>query len=127
MLQGRDEITGEPRGIWTSLDLSYDVLPAPERAMFGRMCVFRAPASGDDIAAITETENPRPVLDNLVKRSLVRMREGAYSLLPIVRDYAEGKLTDEVQNPRELHLRAVNHYATETDARRRADGERSSL
>src|ERR1051326_8793388 len=79
--------------------------------MFRRMCVFLAPASAEDIAAITETENPRPVLDTLIKRSLTRMREGAYSLLPIVRDYAQDKLADAGQDPRELHERAVNHYA----------------
>jgi len=110
VLQGKDEVTGEPRGIWTSLDLSYNALPAPEQTMFRRMYVFLAPASHEDIAAVTETPNPRPVLDTLVRRSLVRMREGAYSLLPIVRDYAQDKLTTTGQDPRDLHERAFNHY-----------------
>jgi predicted ATPase len=110
VLQGKDEITGEPRGVWTSLGLSYDVLSADEQTLFGRMCVFLAPASVEGIAAITATENPRTVLDALVKRSLVRMREGGYALLPIVRDYAQEKLADAGQDPRELHARAVNHY-----------------
>jgi tetratricopeptide (TPR) repeat protein/predicted ATPase len=110
VLEGKDEITNEPRGIWTSLDLSYNVLPPPEQTMFRRTSVFLAPASLEDIAAITETDNPRPVLDTLVRRSLLRLREGRYSLLPIVRDYAQDKLLAAGQDPIELHVRAVNHY-----------------
>jgi len=110
VLEGKDELTGEPRGIWTSLDLSYNVLPEPEQTMFRRMCILLSPASIEDIAAITETPNPRPILDALIGRSLVRTREGAYSLLPIVRDYAQGKFADTDEDPRELHARAANHY-----------------
>jgi tetratricopeptide (TPR) repeat protein len=110
MLESRDEIEGKPRGIWTSLGLSYDMLPSDEQALFRQISILLSPASAEDIAVITETPNPRPVLDALVKRSLVRMREGAYSLLPIVRDYAQGKLADANQDPLELHTRAVNHY-----------------
>ena len=110
VLEGKDEITGEPRGVWTSLDLSYNVLPADEQTLFRQMSVLLSPAPVEDIAAITETPNPHPLLDTLVKRSLLRMRERAYSLLPIVRLYAESKLADTDQDPRELHERAVNHY-----------------
>ncbi|HEX7313532.1 MAG TPA: tetratricopeptide repeat protein [Pyrinomonadaceae bacterium] len=109
VLEGKD-VADKPHGIWTSLDLSYNVLPDPEQTLFRRMCVFLAPAPADDIAAITETENPSPLLDTLVKRSLIRMRDGAYSLLPILRDYARDKLTTANQDPRALHERAVNHY-----------------
>jgi tetratricopeptide (TPR) repeat protein len=110
VLEGKDDLTGEPRGVWTSLGLSYDALPESEKSMFRQMSIFLAPASAEDIATITTIENPRVVLDTLVKRSLVRMREGAYALLPVVRDYAESKLTDTDQDPRELHVRAINHY-----------------
>src|SRR5205085_5113117 len=110
VLQGKDEITGEPRGVWTSLDLSYNVLPADEQTLFRQMSVLLSPATAEDIAAITETSNPHPLLDTLVKRSLIRMRERAYSLLPIVRLYAESKLADTDQDPRELHERAAYYY-----------------
>lgn len=110
VLEGKDEITNEPRGVWTSLGLSYDVLSTDEQELFRQMCVLLTPASIEDIATITGVENPHPMLDALVKRSLVRMREGAYALLPIVRDYAQGKHADAGQDPRELHTRAVNHY-----------------
>jgi len=111
VLEGKDEITGEPRGVWTSLDLSYNVASADEQAMFRQMGILLIPAAADDIAAITTIETPRPVLDSLVKRSLVQMREGAYALLPIVRLYAESKLADAGQNPQEMHVRAMKHYA----------------
>lgn len=111
VLEGKDENTGEPRGVWTSLDLSYNALESDdEKSMFRQMGILLAPASAEDIAAITEISNPRPVLDTLVKRSLVRMREGAYALLPIVRVYAESKLEEVGQDPRELHARAIEYY-----------------
>jgi len=110
VLQGKDEITGEPRGVWTSLGFSYDVLPAPEQAMFRMMGVFLSPATSDDITAIAQIENSRTVLDTLVKRSLVRTRDGTYTLLPIVRDYAESRILEAHQVPAELHVRVANHY-----------------
>lgn len=78
--------------------------------MFRQMGIFLAPALVEDIAAIVGVENPRSVLDTLVKRSLVRMREGSYSLLPIVRDYAISKLEESGQDIRDLHARAADYY-----------------
>jgi predicted ATPase len=61
VLESVDEITGEPRGVWTSLDLSYDALPDAEKTLFRQMSVFLAPAPFADIAAIlTEVPNARP-------------------------------------------------------------------
>ena len=117
VLEGKDELTSEPRGVWTSLGFSYDVLPAPAQTLFRQMSVFLAPATAEDIAAITVPSPDgegiamtRMSLDILVRRSLVRMREGAYALLPIVRDYAESKLAEAGGDPRELHTRAVQYY-----------------
>ncbi|TAH50867.1 MAG: tetratricopeptide repeat protein [Chloroflexota bacterium] len=135
VLEGKTEF-GEPRGVWTSLDFSYNVLPDAEKEMFRGMGIFLAPATVDDIAAILQPviaspegakQSPsetgiasspsvlltmtRATLDTLVKRSLVRFREGHYALLPIVRDYAESCLADAGQDPRELHIRAVNYFA----------------
>jgi len=111
VLESVDENTGEPRGVWTSLDLSYDALPDAEKTLFRQMSVFLAPAAFADIAAIlTEVPNARPVLDQLVRRSLVRLRDDGYALLPIVRQYAESKLEAAGPNLPELHERAANHY-----------------
>jgi predicted ATPase len=137
VLEGKDELTGEPRGVWTSLGFSYTVLPAPAQTLFCRMSVFLAPATAEDVEAVVgddrrpptddrrqPTDDRRPVtddsrpmmvgtrevLDVLVKRSLVRMREGAYALLPIVREYALSQLEEAGGDVRELHTRAVNHY-----------------
>ncbi len=108
VLEGIDELTGEPRGVWTSLDLSYKVLSDEEKAMFRRMSVLLAPATADDVAAVTEVA--RSSLDALVRRSLVQMSEGLYSLLPVMRMYAESKLEEAGEDPRPLHIRAVDHY-----------------
>lgn len=37
VLENRDELTGEPRGVWTSLGFSYEVLPVREQTLFRRM------------------------------------------------------------------------------------------
>ena len=108
VLEGIDELTGEPRGVWTSLDLSYNACNENEKAMFRRMSVFLAPASADDVAAVTEVS--RPSLDVLVRRSLAQMREGLYSLLPVMRMYADDELKEAGEDPRPLHLRAANYY-----------------
>jgi tetratricopeptide (TPR) repeat protein len=110
VLENVDELTGEPRGVWTSLDLSYNVLSADEKSMFRRMCVFLAPATSDDIAKVTEIENKRPVLDALVRQALAQIRDGEYSLLPVMRFYAESKLQESGEDMDQLHLRAANHY-----------------
>jgi predicted ATPase len=110
VLEGKDELTGEPRGVWTSLGFSYDVLSDGEKKLFRQLSILLVPASAEDIGAITTVENSRTVLDTLVKRSLVRMREGKYALLPVVRAYAESKLEEAGEDMRELHERAANHY-----------------
>jgi predicted ATPase len=110
VLESIDEITGEPRGVWTSLDLSYNVLSADEKTMFRRMSVFLAPASSDDIAKVTAIDKWRLALDALVRQSLVQMRDDEYSLLPVMRLYAEDKLKESGEDIPELHTRAVNHY-----------------
>ncbi len=125
VLEGKDELTGEPRGVWTSLGFSYDVLPAPAQSLFRQMSVFLAPAVVEDVAAVTTADGrrttaagegeggitlTRETLDTLVRRSLVRMREGAYALLPIVREYALSKLAGAGQDVRELHTRVIYYY-----------------
>ncbi len=107
VLEGEED-DGTPRGVWTSLDLSSHVLSEDERAMICRTAVFLAPASEADVTAVTEVA--RPALSELVKRSLVQMSEGEYSLLPVIRLYAESKLEEAGEDPRPLHLRAANHY-----------------
>ena len=115
VLEGKTEF-GEPRGVWTSLDFSYNVLPNAEKEMFCRMSAFLVPAMTDDIAALTTIPEPRSVLDTLVKRSLVRFREGHYSLLPIVREYAESKLMESQVNLVSIHLTFGKYFADkETD------------
>ncbi|MCX7840736.1 MAG: CHAT domain-containing protein, partial [Anaerolineae bacterium] len=143
VLEGKDELTGEPRGVWTSLGFSYNVLPTREQTLFRRMGVFLAPARAEDVVAIVgeTTDDGRPptadrrlltnegrkpalsesegtkdeggmreALDALVRRSLVRMREGTYALLPIVREYALSQLEEAGEDARELHARAVIYY-----------------
>ena len=78
--------------------------------MFRRMCVFLFPAASDDVAKVTEIENKRLVLDALVRQALVQMRDGEYSLLPVMRFYAESKLEESGEDVRGLHTRAANHY-----------------
>ena len=110
VLETIDELTGEPRGVWTSLDLSYNILPEQEKRLFRRMCVFLAPATAEDIAAVTEDAQSRKALDTLVRSSLVRMHEGSYSLLPVIKQYAESKLTDSGEEIVQRHLIAFTFF-----------------
>lgn len=112
VMESKDELTGEPRGVWTSLDLSYNLLSDEEKLMFQQMGALFVPASVEDISALTMLDVPESVLDTLVRRSLVQMREGTYALLPIVRDYAKSKLMEVGYDVRELHERAAAYYTS---------------
>jgi predicted ATPase/class 3 adenylate cyclase len=99
-----------------SIDWSFDLLPAPERALLCRLAVFaggwtlegaEAVASGDGI----EEANVLDMLSRLVEKSLVELDADRqrYRLLETVRQYAQEKL-NEGGDEFETRSRHLDYY-----------------
>jgi predicted ATPase/DNA-binding SARP family transcriptional activator len=101
------------------IDWSFDLLDAPERAVFARLAVF---AGGFDLSAAeavatSESVEPSAVLDivaSLVDKSLLQVDTSGvtarYRMLETVRAYAAGKLAErEEKSARAEHARHFLH------------------
>ena len=116
-----------------SVDWSYDLLSADERAVFRRLSVF---VGGFDHAAAravcsVDGIEPHHVVDLvglLVDKSLVVAEEHRgttrYRLLETLRQYASGRLAEDGDEARDAASRHLAHYIerTETEAARAWDG-----
>ncbi len=104
-----------------TLDWSYNLLSADERALLRRLSVFSGGWTLDATEAIAETQpnellpidNPVELLLRLVNRSLViaetRHRETRYRLLETIREYALEKL-QELGELEAVRARHFTHY-----------------
>jgi predicted ATPase/DNA-binding CsgD family transcriptional regulator len=107
------------RTLQATLDWSYDLLPAPERAMWQRASVFtgsfdldaaEAVCAGDGVAAGAILD----LVDQLVAKSILRRIPGGdparYRMLDTVRDYGQQRL-GETGGAQALALRHRGLYA----------------
>jgi hypothetical protein len=124
----RDEFTGKDRGLWQSLQITFDSLSNSEKAFFRRTGILINPVTfkelewfahldiamynlfkkGDnqakqDSELIQEVEF-HILLEALVRRSLIKIRDGKYYLLPVIRQYAEHQLLESGQDLVFLHI-----------------------
>jgi len=100
VLEGKDEVTNEPRGIWTSLGLSYNVLPDAEKEMFRGMGVLlAAPRRWKILLPSQKFRNRAPCW---IRSSSVHSSAFAKDNMrccPSWRDYAESCLETVGQGP----------------------------
>ncbi|WP_185443288.1 helix-turn-helix transcriptional regulator [Kribbella qitaiheensis] len=89
-----------------SIDWSYDLLEAGERAVFRRLAVFSGGFTLDATRAVCEDPAVLETLGRLVDKSLVVAEEARYRLLETIREYAGTRLAEagETEQVRELHL-----------------------
>jgi predicted ATPase len=113
LVTGDRTVLPRQRTLRALIDWSYDLLPAPERALFERLAVFAGGFTLDAaeaVAAFGEVAQTDvlDLLTHLVEKSLVQMEVGGerYRMLETVREYAREKLdaTDDAAPARDRHL-----------------------
>lgn len=115
----RDAIQDETIG--DSIQWSYDLLGAPARDLFRRFAVF---VGGADFAALRDVAGEGraadlpSVLTTVCDTSLLRMENGRYECLEVVRQFALGRLAEsgEADAVRSVHLATFARF-TEDAAR----------
>ena len=99
---GGSGVPARQRTLQDAIDWSYDLLPAPEQALFARLAIF---SGGCTLESADDVCNPRGELEldtldgiaNLIDRSLMRQTgdsgRSRYQMLQTIRDYGLDRLT----------------------------------
>ncbi len=101
---------------------AYQRLDAKAQQVMQTLAVYPAPVSAVGVDFLLRPVNPTtdaaPVLTRLVRRQLVRFHDGQYSLHPVDRDYARGRLPAGAPGDSAagftlagLRVRAADYYA----------------
>ena len=91
----------------STIDWSFDLLSPAEQRVFTRLSVFSGGFMVDAMAAVGGPEATIERLAALVDASMVQARDGRHQLLEVVREYAAGRLGDDLE-PRRCH---ADHFA----------------
>lgn len=87
------------------LNWSFHLLSMDDQALFKCLSIFVGGFFPEAVEPVCSIPNPQLLLDSLFRRSLIKwqtvLEKQRYSMLPVVREYAEGKLGDEGEIYRE--------------------------
>jgi hypothetical protein len=109
VLEGVNEITAQPQGVWTSLGISWDALTDVEQKVFTMLSIFSEAVNDATIQAVTRMDSATvsKALDVLVRRSLVQRRKNYFAVHRVIRAFGKSKM---VEDSAELHRRAADYY-----------------
>ena len=117
LAQGQNSLTqvdpGIEKGLRAALDWSWRRTARVERQALVQLTVFEGPFELEDAEAVLELETERAVgevVEALVLRGLVRLREDGLQLTPVLRDYARSRQDAFLDAGAQRHLR-VRHAA----------------
>jgi predicted ATPase len=104
--------TARHRSLRAALDLSHELLEAPERALFSKLSVFAGNFSVEDAAAVCAEPRASELLVELREASLVARESDAepprFRLLETLREYGRERLSPDER--RALSRRHADHF-----------------
>lgn len=98
------------RSLRIVFDESYRLLGTEEQKAFARLSLFRGGFTAEAASAVALA--PRPLLESLVERSLLRQRGGRFDLHDLLRQYGEEKLAADVAEAASTRSRYVEYFAS---------------
>jgi len=104
---GARDLPERQRTLRATIEWSYDLLPEPERRLFGRLMVF---AGGCTLAAAEEVvDADLDTLQSLVDKSLLRHSDERFWMLETIGEYADERL-EESGEAKQLQKRHAEHF-----------------
>jgi len=106
LVGGRRDQPERQRTLRATIGWSHDLLDADSQKLFARLSVFVG--SFDYEAAEAVCDADFDVLESLLEASLLRQREGRFSMLDTIREFAAERL--ETEGSEALNLRHANYF-----------------
>ncbi len=107
MLKGGRDADPRQQTLRATIDWSHDLLAAAEQRLLRRLSVFAGGAALEAVEVVCSSD--AEVLESLVDKSLVGARDGRYTMLETVREYATERLQESGERPdlRDRHAQFV--------------------
>src|SRR5262249_41360736 len=107
LLRGGRDADPRQHTLRATMEWSYELLPAEERRLFGRIAVFRGGCTLDAAEAVCQTR--LDTLQSLVDKSLLHRTGERFSMLETIREYASDRLESGGEAD-DLRRRHVEHF-----------------
>jgi predicted ATPase len=104
---GARDLPERQRTLGATIEWSHELLAENEQRLFARLAVFRSGCTLDAGQKVCDAD--LDTLQSLVDKSLVRFSNGRYWMLETIREYATGRLEEEI-DAEETRLRLVDYY-----------------
>jgi predicted ATPase len=107
LLKGARDADPRQQTLRATVAWSFELLTAPEKALFGRLAVFAGGCTLDAAEAVCDADLGS--LASLVDKSLIRRSADRFSMLETIRQFAQERLAEQ-DDVRDLQHRHALHY-----------------
>ena len=117
------DVSERQRTLRATIAWSYDLLDRSEQALFRRLSVFAGGFTASASEAVGETPVALELLESLLDKSLVQVRDGRFDMLATIREFASEQLREE-DNEDAVRVRYAAYFSSLGDrdtAENRAD------